>query len=303
VSFQSPWLLALVAVVPVWLAWYGIVQRRRGRLAARLSSPALLPNLLPSRPGPTRHIPAALLALAATFLLAGAARPERELRTPRDHAAVVLAIDASNSMRRDDVSPSRLAAAQSAADRFVERAPDQLRIGLVSFAAAADVRVAPTHERAPVRDAIASLSPSLGTAVGDAIERAVGSAGPALRRDRRGRAALTVLLLSDGRSTRGLDPLAAADRAAVLGVTVHTIALGARRGADPATLAEIAERTGGRTFTTSSSTELEAIYDDLGSRVGFRRERQEVTVAFVAAGALLTAAALASSARRANRII
>src|SRR5262245_4848478 len=127
------------------------------------------------------------------------------------------------------------------------------------------------------------------------------------------------LLLSDGANSAGGDPFVQAERARDLRVPVYTIALGTANGVlrqpnafggtriqpvppDPDSLARIAETTNGRFFEAPTSDNLTAVYDSLGSRIGFRLEEREVTVAFTAAGLLLLAAAGALRARRGARL-
>jgi len=113
-----------------------------------------------------------------------------------------------------------------------------------------------------------------------------------------------ILLLSDGKSTRGRNPIEAARDARRQKVPVYTVALGTPNGTievphpsgrgtlsrevppDPAALREIAQITGGRTFTATAADELDAIYERLGSQVSHKDEKREVTAAF-AGGALL----------------
>src|SRR6185312_6072214 len=80
-----------------------------------------------------RHLPYALLLAALPILLVGLARPEAELAVPRVAGTVVLAFDASNSMKATDVSPTRLGAAQAAATRFIEQQPDSVDVGVLAF--------------------------------------------------------------------------------------------------------------------------------------------------------------------------
>jgi Ca-activated chloride channel family protein len=115
-----------------------------------------------------------------------------------------------------------------------------------------------------------------------------------------------ILLLSDGAQTAGqAQPLEVADRIAdELRVPVYTIALGTQQGVidspdnpgtpfpvppDEATLRQIARLTDGQFFTAPSAADLQAVYENIGSRVGVVEEPREITHAFAAAGALLLA--------------
>jgi len=124
VSFREPAVLLGLFLLPVALLAYLAMQRRRRREAAAFGNPALMPNLVTGRPGWRRHLPAALLLLAAAALVFALARPQRTVAAPQRAATVVLVNDVSGSMRAADVEPSRLAAAQKSAKVLVEETPD-----------------------------------------------------------------------------------------------------------------------------------------------------------------------------------
>src|SRR5205085_441033 len=96
--------------------------------AAPFVNPALLPNLVPRPPGPRRHVPVAVLLAALAAMVVGVARPHANVRVRREEATVVLAVDSSSSMSARDVRPTRLAAARSAADAFLDRVPKRFRV-------------------------------------------------------------------------------------------------------------------------------------------------------------------------------
>jgi Ca-activated chloride channel family protein len=104
-----------------------------------------------------------------------------------------------------------------------------------------------------------------------------------------------VLLISDGANTLGqVQPLDAADVANTLQVPIYTVALGTATGQalipdgrggsrlqtvppDPETLKAVSERTGGQFYDAPSAGELAKVYDDIGSKVGYREERKDAT--------------------------
>ena len=234
----------------------------------------------------------------------------------------MLVVDVSGSMRADDVKPTRLAAAKRAMRTFLDEAPDSLRVGIVAFSDEPLVAVSPTLDRDVLTRGIDLLGPGFGTAIGDALGRAVelartataatgetGAAPTQVLKDEDGRALASILLLSDGAQTRGvLSPGQGAERAQIAGIPVFTIALGTDEGTilagppgqeqlipvppDRETLAAIAEYTGAEAFDAESAEALEGVYEGLGSRVGRIDRPREVTAMVVAAGAvLLTGAA------------
>jgi Ca-activated chloride channel homolog len=304
VSFGLPVALLGLLALPVLVALYALRERRRERFAARWGTPALLPNLVTHAPGLRRHLPVAVLLVALASLVVGVARPHAVVSVPREEATVLLAIDISRSMSATDVLPSRLGAAQIAANDFVDKVPKKFRIGVISFATRAQVAVAPTDDRDLVHAAIASLRPGEGTAIGDAVLLAA-TLG---RRQRASDGSLpptSVLLISDGARDGGRTaPRAAAQRARALGTPVYTILLGTPNGVvqhqlpggftetirvppSPPTLQLIARTSGGQFFTARSDTRLREVYDQLRSRIGHKRVTREITDFFAGGGALL----------------
>jgi len=168
-SFQSPLALIGLVLVPVLVGLYVFRERRRQSYAARFGTPALLPNLVSTTPGWRRHLPLALFLVALAAMVVGVARPRASVSVQREEATVLIAIDSSLSMSSQDVRPSRLAAARSAAQAFVDGMPKKFRVGVIGFAGRAYVAVAPTEDRGLVRSALNSLKPGQGTALGDAV--------------------------------------------------------------------------------------------------------------------------------------
>jgi Ca-activated chloride channel homolog len=346
-TFATPLALLALPLVPLTILALVMARRRRIRYAIRYPALDVLAGVV-ERERRGRWIPAALLVLALTALLLGAARPMARVPVPRDEATVMLVIDVSGSMNADDVDPTRMEAAQRAATRFLDRLPERFQVGLVTFSSEAETLVPPTTDREAVRTALATLNANGGTAMGDGLARAldvieaarqeaVGGPGPTTTVDPNAQGATpspttpdppteqravppaVTLLLSDGANSAGGDPFVQADRARQLGVPVYTIALGTANGVlrqpnafggtriqpvppDPDSLARIAETSNGRFFQAPTSENLTAVYDSLGSRIGFRLEEREVTVAFTVAGLLLLAAAGALRARRGARL-
>lgn len=145
------WLLVGVAALAVM---YVVLQRRRRQYAVRFTNIALLEAVAPNRPGWRRHATAAAFLVAITALVVAFARPTHDEKVPRERATVVVAIDTSLSMKADDVSPSRIAAAKAAAKAFVDQLPPKINVGLVSFDGNARLDVSPTTDRAKVKRSI-----------------------------------------------------------------------------------------------------------------------------------------------------
>src|SRR5947209_15625974 len=163
-------------------------------------------SLAPLQPGWRRHVPLALYAIALAVLIVAAARPRTTVAVPVQQATVMLLTDVSGSMQATDVRPSRLAAVRNAALTFVGRVPGGVRIGVMAFNQHPRTLQPPTADRDAVRAALAQLAPHGGTRTGDAIDAAltVLEHQPGVGRQRPPAA---IVLLSDGKSTGGEDPL------------------------------------------------------------------------------------------------
>ena len=314
-TFLAPQWLWLLPVVVVLLVAYVLLQRRRRRLAVRFTNLQLLAQVAPHRPGWRRHLVAAGLLLALALLTVAVARPAAEVQVPRERATVVLAVDVSLSMQARDVEPTRLAAAQAAATAFVEDLPDRLNVGLVTFSGSGRVVVPPTTEHGRVLRALQQLELSEYTAIGEALFTSLDAVrqAPPDPDDPQAPVPAAVVLLSDGETTVGRPNSDGAAAAVEAGVPVSTIAFGTPGGVieiegvlhpvpvDVEALAEIADVTGGRAYTAQTAGELDEVYQDIGSDVGFTVEEQEVTHLPATAALLLlvvtAAASLAASGR------
>ncbi len=294
-SFLSPERLWLLGLPGLLLVAYLLFLLRRSRFAVRFTNLELLDRVAPDRAGWRRHLTAALMLVALASLVVALARPTVEREVPRELATVVLAMDTSLSMEAVDVTPSRIAAAQAAALRFLGGVPDQIRVALIDFAGDAKALVPPTTDRALLARAVAQLDLREGTAIGEAIFLALDVLA---LEDRAIPAA--VIVLSDGETTMGRPDAQAAAAAVAEGVPVSTVAFGTDRGAvvvegteipvpvNAGALRAVAEETGGAFFSADTADELGRVFDVLGSEIGFVLEDREVAEWFVA-GALLAA--------------
>ena len=289
-SFQSPWLLLGLVLIPLLGGAYVMTERRRRRAAAAFASPRVAVSAVPRTPGWRRHLPLGLAGLATAALIAALARPQVSVAVPAEQATIVLAMDHSGSMMATDVAPSRLAAAKGAGEAFLDEVPERVRVGGVVFNHRAQAVSSPTADRDEVKAALdAAMTPSGGTATGDAL-------ATSLAMIRSQKAPGAIVLLSDGKATHGQDPLPIADEAERLRIPIYTVALGTASGTlpngdavppDVATLRQIAERSGGQAFTADQADALSEVYEQLGSEVATKTEEREVTSAFAGGAALL----------------
>jgi Ca-activated chloride channel family protein len=317
-TFQAPWwLLALLAVVAV-VGLYVVLQLRRARYAARFTNVALLGSVVPKRPGWRRHVAFGALALGLAALVTSLAVPSTEVRVPRERATVIMAVDVSLSMRAQDIEPDRFSAMQTAAKEFVEVLPARINLGLVSFAGTATTVVTPTTDRGQVTTAIDNLQLAESTAIGDAIFTSLTAIQNYQSSLDEGAAELPparIVLLSDGYSTVGREATQAVDAANGAEVPVSTIAFGTDYGTldlegetvpvpvDRSTLEEIADETGGSYSEAASAAELEQVYEDLGSQIGYTTEAQDISPWFVRGGLLFAFLGVVASLLWTNRLL
>ena len=310
-SFASPLMLVSLAALPALAALYAAARRRPGRYSARFPGVPVLAGVVAAVPRWRRHLPATVAALALTALAVALARPHATVAVPVERASVVLVTDVSRSMLATDVEPSRMDAARGAAQAFLEDVPDELRVGAVAFSTTPRSAVTPTHDRDSVRAHLASLRADGGTATGEGLAEAL----RLLERDGTRRPPAAVVLLSDGKTTTGRDPVEVARQARAADVPVYTVALGTSAATipdsaggslpvppDPGTMAEIAAASGGESFDVDDSGELDSIYERLGSQIATRPEQREITAGFAAGGMALLLVASALGLRAGGRL-
>ncbi len=313
-SLASPTGLVALLLLPFVAAMWALARNRRRRHAIRHPGAPVLAGLVRAAPAWRRRLAPALLGLAGVALAVALARPQATVAVPVERASVMLVTDGSGSMRATDVAPSRLEAARGAARSFLDRVPDGLLVGSVTYASGVTGTVEPTAEHDEVRAAVDGLAADGGTATGDALTAALDRLEGRRGSDGR-RAPAAVVLLSDGKTTEGSDPVRAADRARRLGIPVFTVALGTPGGTvpgplgqaipvppDPETLRTVAERSGGRAFTVDDAGALDRVYEDLGSRIGTREEQREVSALFAGGGLLMLAGGLGAGLWRRGRL-
>lgn len=306
-SIAHPLVLLGLLVLPALAVLYAGRQRAQSEARGAFVTAALVPSVAPRMPGWRRHVPVALLALAAAALIVALAEPQHRVRVPVKSATVMLANDISASMQATDVKPSRLQAAQQAARRFVSAAPRTVRIGQIEFARRPTLLQSPTDDHGLAAQAIAQLKPGGGgTAIGEAIETALSSIASVPKVDGK-RPPGAIVLMSDGTSNVGVSPLQAAAQAKRQHVPIYTVAVGTssgtisgRHGArvpvpvSPQQLAEIAADSGGKAYTAADSAHATATYAHLARTLGHTHVKRTLIagLAGLALGLLLIGSAL-----------
>jgi Ca-activated chloride channel family protein len=308
-SFKSPELLLFLLLIPVGIAIYLWLDRRRSRRAAEWSTPALLTNMVRGRVGMRRYIPAIIFGIAVLLLLLGFARPQRKEKVGQNGATLILLMDVSGSMAADDVRPSRLLAADAMIRAFVNTLPVKYRVAVMTFSDSVAVKVSPTFNHQQVIAGLPVKTELEGTAMGQAIQQAVTVAQKSTGASKASAShpPATVVLISDGGSNAGqVTPPAAAAQAKKAGVPVSTIVVGTPQGVvhqkvqiegssktiplvqqvpvAPATLQAVAKLSGGTFFPALSPAALQQVYKQLSSRLIYTKTPHEVTAALAGAG-------------------
>jgi Ca-activated chloride channel family protein len=306
-SFFAPDRLWLLAAVAALAGLYLAALRRRRHYGVRFSNVALVDKVAPRGPGWRRHLPAAVFLAMLCVLVVAFARPAADTKVPRERATVLIALDVSNSMAATDVEPNRLEAAKSAALAFVDRLPARFNVGLVAFDGSASVIVAPTTDHQAVDNGLRGLVTGPATAIGEAVFSSIEAIANFDQQAGTNPPPARIVLLSDGANTAGRSPEQAADAATAAHIAVSTIAYGTPEGTvevngqlipvpvDGPALERLAKSTNGAFYEAASGEELQKVYQDIGSSVGFRTIRREVSVWFIGFGLLAAfGAAIAS---------
>jgi Ca-activated chloride channel family protein len=328
-------MLWLLAALPALVAAYLFLLRRKKKTTLRYSNLSLVKEAMGASQRLRRHIPPLLFLLALTLLILAVARPSAVVTLPTHQRTIILAMDISGSMRATDVEPSRIAAAQAAAKSFVSDQPRGTRIGVVTFAGTAAVAQAPTNKSDEIVAAFDRFQLQRATAIGSGILVSLKAIFPDAEFDLRSSnprrdpardslrsapldqarepekpgfkpvtpgsyASAVIILLTDGQSNVGPDPIEAARMAAERGVRVYTVGFGTTEGEilrfegwsmrvrlDEQTLKKIAELTQGEYFYAGTASDLKKVYETLSSRLVFETGETEITALFSAAAALM----------------
>jgi Ca-activated chloride channel homolog len=308
-SFAEPLLLLAVLLVPLVVAAQVFAARRARRNAVRFTAVPALKLAVGSAPAWRRYVPPTLAIAAVAVLAMALAKPQRTVAVPLERASIMLVTDHSRSMLAEDVEPDRLTAGKKAARTFLGQIPARVRVGVVTYSDAPDAVHAPSENHDAAAAVIDQQAADGATATGEALQTALDT----ITQDRRNghRAPAAIVLLSDGRTTAGRDPVQVAETARRLRIPIYTVSLGTRAATvpnpgfgrplaaapDPETLARIAEASDGRAFTAKDEEELSAVYKALGSQLGTRKEHRQITAGFAIAGSLLLLGAATASVR------
>lgn len=314
-SFAAPiWFLAGIAVLGLAVG-YVIAQLRTRRDVVRFANLRLLEKVAPKRPSRWRHVPTAVVLVGLALLTVALAGPTAQAKEPRNRAVVMLAIDVSLSMQATDVKPTRLAAAQEAANQFIDDLTPGVNLGIVSFSGVPATLVAPTTDRTAAHRAVDNLKLDEATASGEALILCLQSIQTFAQTfgGAEGAPPARVVLMTDGKRTVGRSEQVAAEMAAKAKVPVSVIAFGTPSGSvdidgtriavppDEEGMRAIARISGGDFHTAATSEELKQVYAELGEQIGYETVDKDVSRPWMIAGVITVllgcAGALALSRR------
>jgi Ca-activated chloride channel family protein len=261
VNFLWPDLLWTALALPLLVATYVWLLRRKSRAAVRYASLGLVKEAMGAGAKIRRHVPPALFLVALALLVVAMARPTATVLLPTEKQTIILALDCSGSMRAKDVEPSRLEASQIAARQFIAEASPKTRIGLVVFAGTAQLVQPPTEDREALIAAVDRMQLQRATATGSALIVSLATLFPdagfdvstaVLGRDSRSKpierkaeakkkeafkpvepgsySSAAIIMMTDGQRTTGPDPVEIAKLAAERGVRVYTVGFGTAKG-------------------------------------------------------------------------
>ena len=335
-TFLWPELLWLALALPFVVAAYLVVLKRKRKLALRYASLSVVKDALGRGQWVRRHVPPILFLLALALMIVAIARPAALMTLPSRHEIVVLAMDVSGSMRAADVQPSRIAASQAAARSFVADQPHSTRIGIVTFAAIDRFQLQRgTAVGSGILVSLKTIFPDVefdlrasnprGESARDSKRGvALDKAGSADKKDKEAPkpvpagsySSAVIILLTDGQTTTGPDPIESARMAAERGVRIYTVGIGTVNGEilgsegwsmrvrlDEDTLKTIANVTRGEYFYAGNAKDLAKIYEGMNARFVMETKETEVTALFAAAAAFIALVAALLSLWWFNRIL
>ena len=305
--FLNPERLWWLLLIPVLVALYVVLSRRKNRSGMRFTNTGVLGAVVPVQSQWRRHLAVALTLLSLAALTIAWSRPSGVDRVPRERATIVVVLDISQSMAATDVKPNRLDAAKAEAKQFIASLPPAYNVAVVSLSGNPASRMPPSTDRGQANRAIDALTLQDSTAIGDAINVAMATLQSAPTAADGSTPPGASVLLSDGQNTAGRSPTQEAAEAAKAKVPIYTIAYGSENGyvdldgkrekvpPDKALLQRIATLTNGQAYTAENVGQLDSVYKNIRSEVGYEEVRKEVTATWAGYGlAFAVVAALAA---------
>ncbi len=299
---DKPLMLLFLTVIPLFILFLRFAEKRRNIQAIRFTAADILEKVAPISQW-RRVLPPALFLLALCFAVVALARPYRNTLVSKKQTPIIFALDVSLSMKAQDVRPTRLDAAKQATVAAIRHLPSDVQTGIVSFAQSAFTEVMPTRDHEQAISAVQDLRLREGTAVGNGIIASIDlidQTSEKMEEDAIGKLDSTnnhpqpgaIILLSDGDTKSGIDPLQAARKAADERIPIYTIAFGTDNATvdvqgeqipvsvDEKELLDIASVTQGEFFRALNADSLTLVFKNFSAKIGLETVRQDITPFF-----------------------
>jgi Ca-activated chloride channel family protein len=289
-EFFNPERLWALVILPVLVLLYLLLLQLKRNRGMRYTQTGIVGAVLPRQSQWRRHVAVAMTLCSLVAITGAWARPAGIEKVPRERATVVVVLDRSLSMQAVDIAPSRLEASKQAAKDFIAQLPDSFNVALVGLSGSSGVLAPPTTDRGMVQRVIDTMDLQEGTGIGDAITASLSAIAMAPGEEDADPAPAIIVLLSDGQNTGGsTEPMEAAAKALEAEVPIHTIAFGTANGyvdidgqranvaPDRELLSQIAETTGGQAMDAKTAGQLDDVYTQMRSEVGYEDVKKEVT--------------------------
>lgn len=222
------YLYALLAI-PVFFIFFLLMLYWRQRAIKKIGDKSLIKKLMPNASVPKYWLRFIIIVLAFAALVLGIANPQIGTKleeVKREGVDIIIALDVSNSMRAEDIKPSRLERSKQSISRLIDKLQND-RVGIIVFAGTAFVQLPITNDFAAAKLFLSTIEPDMlgtqGTAIGAAIELAGKSF------DQKDKKFKSLIVISDGENHED-DALAEAKKAAEQGIIIHTIGMGSVAG-------------------------------------------------------------------------
>lgn len=223
-------LYALAVVIPLLIVAFLLFQQWKKKKLKQFGSHHLIKRLTPevAKHQPTVKFVLYLLAITSLFIgLANLQYGTKAEEIKREGVDLMIALDVSNSMLAEDLSPNRLERAKRAIYQLIEKLEND-RLGIIIFAGEAYVQLPITSDYSSAKLFLESIGtdivPVQGTAIGKAIDLALRSFNPEAETSK------AIIVITDGENHED-DALGAAANAIENDVFVHTIGMGSENGA------------------------------------------------------------------------
>ena len=228
--FANIEMLWWLVTIPVFVIGYVVYTHRKRRQLTEFGDSELMTQLMPDASKSRPVVKFGILMFALALLIVAVARPQygqKEKSVKRQGCEVMVALDISNSMLAEDVSPNRLDRAKQMLSKMMDGMVDD-KVGLIVFAGEAFTQLPITCDYVSAKMFLNTISPSLiatqGTAIGAALQRAIVSFG-----EQESDAGRAIILITDGENHED-DAIAAANKARELGIKVLVVGIGKPEG-------------------------------------------------------------------------